>query len=414
VALGFGKYFHYPALMKPQQLPIKGEALAYATKEYVDEAYERVREVLEWEHLPRSIIAIWENSPMLKAERKEMGTPIGEIRDIARIIITFPGSTAVERIADLLITAKIVPNSEGQYERAREIASEIFTLTMRYTRVQNLTRHIRSAVNSHLRMLNIESTRDRSGPSSAYENFFPAVQQSSRTMERIAMLKSAELVSQLDVNDWADDLNGILADYSNGVSDRAMDSPTTARFDRSSRPRGAVAPGALNSYKLRFKQALAATLGIDLADKNSRIEKTSNKSIEDLVSELSEMPFEPAELYQMLENLRPKRVSRPDALRGEFVYEFKSMGNENTKKNLLKHVLSLGGRELIIEGSRGAFTSDMVSGVLKTVSLQLSIDPDASELRAAFESRGQILRVQIEQPKKSDHRKLTEIFLQLI
>jgi hypothetical protein len=400
--------------MKPQQLPIKGEALAYATKEYVDEAYERVREVLEWEHLPRSIIAIWENSPMLKAERKEMGTPIGEIRDIARIIITFPGSTAVERIADLLITSKIVPNSEGQYERAREIASEIFTLTMRYTRVQNLTRHIRSAVNSHLRMLNIESTRDRSGPSSLYENFFPAVQQSSRTMERIAMLKSAELVSQLDVNDWADDLNGILADYSNGVSDRAMDSPTAARFDRSSRPRGAVAPGALNSYKLRFKQALAATLGIDLADKNSRIEKTSNKSIEDLVSELSEMPFEPAELYQMLENLRPKRVSRPDALRGDFVYEFKSMGNENTKKNLLKHVLSIGGRELIIEGSRGAFTSDMVSGVLKTFSLQLSIDPEAPELRAAFESRGQILRVQMEQPKKSDHRKLTEIFLQLI
>ena len=400
--------------MKPQQLPIKGEALAYATKEYVDEAYERVREVLEWEHLPRSIIAIWENSPMLKAERKEMGTPIGEIRDIARIIITFPGSTAVERIADLLITSKIVPNSEGQYERAREIASEIFTLTMRYTRVQNLTRHIRSAVNSHLRMLNIESTRDRSGPSSAYENFFPAVQQSSRTMERIAMLKSADLVSQLDVNDWADDLNGILADYSNGVSDRAMDSPTAARFDRSSRPRGAVAPGALNSYKLRFKQALAATLGIDLADKNSRIEKTSNKSIEDLVSELSEMPFEPAELYQMLENLRPKRVSRPDALRGDFVYELKSMGTENTKKNLLKHVLSIGGRELIIEGSRGAFTSDMVSGVLKTFSLQLSIDPDAPELRAAFESRGQILRVQMEQPKKSDHRKLTEIFLQLI
>ncbi len=81
---------------------------------------------------------------------------------------------------------------------------------------------------------------------------------------------------------------------------------------------------------------------------------------------------------------------------------------------MLKHVLSIGGRELIIEGSRGAFTSDMVSGVLKTFSLQLSIDPDAPELRAAFESRGQILRIQLQQPKKSDHRKLTEIFLQLI
>jgi hypothetical protein len=29
----------------------------------------------------------------------------------------------------------------------------------------------------------------------------------------------------------------------------------------------------LNSYKLRFKQALAATLGIDLSDKSTRIEK---------------------------------------------------------------------------------------------------------------------------------------------
>ena len=68
--------------MKTQQLPIDGEALAYATKEYVDEAYERVREVLEWTHLPRAILAIWENSPMLKPERKEFPAPIGEIRDI--------------------------------------------------------------------------------------------------------------------------------------------------------------------------------------------------------------------------------------------------------------------------------------------------------------------------------------------
>ena len=400
--------------MKTQLLPINGEALAYATKEYVDHAYNRVREVLEWTHLPRAILAIWENSPMLKPERKEFPSPIGENRDMGRIIITFPGSTAVKRIADLLITSNIVPNSEGQYERASEIASEIFTLTMRYSRVQNLTRHIRTAVNSHLRMLNIESSRDRSRPSAAYENFFPVVQQSARTMERISILRSTELATQLDVNDWADDLNSILADFSNGANDRELDSPGAASFDRSSRPRGAVAPGSLNSYKLRFKQALVATLGINLSDKYTRIEKTSNKSIDDLVRELDELPSEFPALYQMLENLRPKRVSRLDSVRSDFGFELKSLINENTKKNLLKHVLSLGGRELIIEGSRGAFTSDMISGVLKTFSLQLSIDPDAPELRAAFESRGQILRVQIEQPKKSDHRKLTEIFLQLI
>jgi hypothetical protein len=144
------------------------------------------------------------------------------------------------------------------------------------------------------------------------------------------------------------------------------------------------------------------------------MEKTSNKSIEGLLHELSNLPSNGAELYQMLENLRPKRVSRPDALRGDTVVEFKVFGGDSLKKNLLKHVLSLNGRQLIIEGSRGGFTEDMVSGVLKTVSMQLSIDPDAKELRAAFESRGHVLRVQIEQPKKSDHKKLADILMQLV
>jgi len=400
--------------MQSQKLPLKGEALAYATKDYVDQAYDRVREVLERTYLPRAIQAIWENSPEIQAERKAFPAPNSEIRDIARIIVTFPGTTAKDHIADLLITSNLVSSSDNQFKRAVDVASEIFTLSMRYTKVQNLSRHIRSAVNSHLRMLNIESSRDRSAQISSYESAIPVVPQSARTMERISILRAAELATRFDVNDWADDLNGILADYSIGVRDQSVDSPTAARFDRSSRQRGAVAPGALNSYKLRFKQALAATLAINLSDNNMRSERTSNKTIEDLVRELDELPMEMPALYAELESLRAKRVNRSDASRGDFVYEFKMMGNENFKKTLLKHVLSLSGRELIIEGSRGAFNSDMVSGVLKTVSLQLSIDPDAQELRAAFESEGQILRVQIEQPKKSDHRKLTEILLQLI
>jgi hypothetical protein len=89
--------------MNTQRLPINGEALAYATKEYVDQAYDRVREVLEWD--PPTHGRSWPSGrtpPCSSPERKEFPAPIGEIRDIARIIITFPGSTAVERIADLI------------------------------------------------------------------------------------------------------------------------------------------------------------------------------------------------------------------------------------------------------------------------------------------------------------------------
>ena len=394
--------------MSPFKLPAIGEELAYAVRGYIDEAYEEVKGQLEWKYLPQALMAIWTCSPLLKEARKAYPEPVSDIREICHIIVTFPGSTAVDRIRDLLIHGQVVPNSEGQFERAHEMASELFTLTMRYTRVQNLARHIRTAVNSHLKVLGIETSRDRSRSSSLYESSMQRPNEDEFIQVRMNQLRETKLRNETDVDSWADGVNNLLGLTSGGGI------MTTERLERAKRQQGTVSSGAANSYKLRFKQALAATLGIDLSDKNTRIEKTSNKSIEGLLRDLENLPTQYEPLYQMLENLRPKRVTQPNALSGDFVYEFKSLGNENTKKNLLKHVLSIGGRELIIEGSRGAFTSDMVSGVLKTFSLQLSIDPDAPELRAAFESRGQILRVQIEQPKKSDHRKLTEIFLQLI
>jgi len=395
-------------IMNLFKLPTTGEDLAFAARNYVDEAYEEVKGQLEWKYLPHGLAAIWECSPLLQDARKALPQPQLEIREICHIIVTFPGSTAVDRIRDLLVQSQVVPNAEGQFERAHEIASELFTLTMRYTRVQNLARHIRTAVNSHLKVLGIETSRERSRASSLYENGMPRPNEDEFIRVRMIQLREMKLKNEVDVDSWADAVNNLLSLTSGGGI------MTAERLERAKNQQGAVTLGAANSYKLRFKQALASTLGIDLSNKDVRIEKTSNKSIEGLLRELEDLPTKYEPLYRMLENLRPKRVTRHDAIRNEFVYEFKAMGGDNSKRNLLKHVLSLAGRELIIEGSRGAFTEDMISGVLKTVSLQLSIDPDAKELRATFESRGHILRVQIEKPKKSDHKKLSEILVQLI
>jgi hypothetical protein len=156
------------------------------------------------------------------------------------------------------------------------------------------------------------------------------------------------------------------------------------------------------------------TLGIDLTSPDVRIEKTSNKSIESLLDELADFPTEPAALYAMLEKLRPKRPNRTDTRTSSDSYESKTTSSDSSKKNLQRHVLNLGGRELVIEGSRGGFTAEMALGLIKTVSLQLTIDPDAAELVAAFESRGQLLRVRIQDPKKSDRGKLSELLMQLV
>lgn len=394
--------------MSTFKLPASGEDLAYATRDFTSHSYEQVRERLEWTYLPKAILAIWEHSPIIKEIRKKSPGPIGEIRDICHIIVTFPGSAAIERIRDVLIRGQLIPNSEGQFALANEIAEEIFDLTMRYTRVQNLSRHLRTAVNSHLKILGIETSRDRSRTSSQYETAFFKPNDENSTRDRIYSLRSALLKTERDVDDWADDVNSLLFLLPKNAA------LNTGTAEQITLPRQGIAAGAISTYKLRFKQAIAATLGIDLSSPDVRIEKTSNKSIEGLLRELEEMPSDFADLYRMLENLRPKRNNRPDIRTKDYDYEVKAKGADLAQKNLVKHVLNLSGRELVIEGSRGAFTPELALGLIKTVSLQLTIDPDASELVAAFESGGQILRVRIQDPKKSDRTKLSALLMQLV
>lgn len=396
--------------MSLEKLPVDGEALARATKSYIDTSYEEVRNSLEWDYLPEAIKAIWTHLPELKKVRGEMDLPVPQVRDICHVLVTFPGSTAVRRISEVLINSEI----ETTTEKAEKIALEIFNLTMRYVRVQNLARHIRTSVNSHLRVLGIE-TSSRESLSSIYERNIESIPMTDSMREQARNLRAANLKTQKDINDWADEVNSLLASYSRATLSDGFYGDSSRRFSSGTRPaRGAVAEGGIKSYRLRFKQALAATLGIDLTKKDVVIEKTSSKSIEDLLKEFANDPKDHEALYERLQALRPRQVGRPNTRRVEWTFQEQTLGAENPKKTLLKHVLSIDGREFVIEGSRGGFTEDMINGVLKTVSIQLMVNPDSKELQAAFESRGQILRIEIERPKKADHKRLAEILQQFI
>lgn len=393
--------------MSAINLPATGEDLCYAAREFIGEAYEQVRDELEFTHLPQALLAIWAHSPLFKNARKNNFEPIGEIREICHIIVTFPGLAAIERIRDLLIQNNLVAPSDDQLQGAHTLASELFELTMRYTRVQNLARHLRTAVNSHLRVLGIETSRDRSRGTSQYEAAYFRNDPDEITRERAFSLRAAKLKTERDIDDWADDVNNLLSI----VSSRGV--LTASRMKSATTP-STMAAGALNTYKLRFKQALAATVGINLASPDVRIEKTSNKSIESLLAELREYPHKPDELFNMLDKLRPRRTNRADMRVNQVEHEGRPISRDSSAKNLMRHVLNLGGRELVIEGSRGGFTAEMALGLIKTVSLQLTLEPDAPELVATFESGGQLLRVRIQGPKKSDRSKLSEVLMQLV
>jgi len=396
--------------MSSEKLPVSGEALARSTKQYIDTSYEQVRQALEWDFLPEAIKAIWENLPEFESARAEREIPIAQVRDICHILVTFPGSTAVRRISDVLINNEI----ETTTAKSEKAALEIFNLTMRYVRVQNLARHIRTAVNSHLRVLGIESSSSDSR-GSEYERNMESIPMTDSMREQARNLRQSVLSNQKDVNDWASEVNGLLSTYSRVSLSDNFYADSSRRFSSGARSvRGAVAEGGLKSYRLRFKQALAAALAIDLTQKEVGIEKTSSKSIETLLHEFANDPKDYTLLYERLQALRPRQSGRQNTRRVEWTFQEQTLGAENPKKNLLKHVLSIDGREFVIEGSRGGFTDDMITGVLKTVSIQLMVNPEAKELQAAFENRGHILRIEIERPKKTDHKRLKEILLQLI
>ncbi len=161
--------------MPKENISVGGDALARNAKEYVDAAYERVRKTLEWELLPNALLAIWANLPQLEEARKKEAAPMPQIREMCHVLVTFPGSTAVRRISEILINGEF----ETSIEKAEAAGLDIFNLTMRYVKVQNLARHIRTAVNSHLRVLGIE-TNSRELKSSEYE----------RSLESLPMTES--------------------------------------------------------------------------------------------------------------------------------------------------------------------------------------------------------------------------------
>ena len=298
-----------------------------------------------------------------------------------------------------------MPDSHNE----KAMAEEFFNLTIYYMRVQNFARHMKTSVNNHLRALGID-------PRS--ESKFSTYETALFEMEQIGKLATALKKQMLDdadeVNTWADNVAALLASTNeNERTRRAQTSGDYSSMQAGVRTRGLVASGGLVSYKLRFKQAIAATLGIDLNLPDTKLERTITKSISDQMKALGELPKSTLQLYKKLGELQPQRLSKLTHNLGSFSWELKTDRNENPKKNLHKHVLQLDGRNLIIEGSSQAYTPELIDGIMKNVSIQMELNPNARELLATFESKDQLIRITLEKPRKTDQRKIAQVLAQL-
>jgi len=364
-----------------------------------------VRSELEWSYLPSAILAIWEKSPLAEADRHaSKGQPLEGFRDICQIIVTFPGSAAVRKIHEVLVRTDAMSVSHNE----KAMAEEFFNLTIYYMRVQNFARHMKTSVNNHIRALGLDP---RSGSKfSSYETF---LYEAEKTGKVAIALKEMTLNDADEVNSWADSVAALLANTNE--QERTRREQSTGDYSSANsgaRTRGLVANGGLVSYKLRFKQAIAAALEIDLGLPDAKLERTITKSIAEQLKAFDELPKDNFHLYRKLIELQPQRLTKLSSTTN-FLWEVKTDRTENPKKNLHKHVLNFDGRELVIEASPEAYKPEMIEGIMKTVGIQLDLNPNARELLASFESKNQMIRITLERPRKADQRKIAQVLAQL-
>ena len=387
--------------MSATKLPISGKDLALEAIEFMDKTAIDVRHALESRYLPRAINSIWQNSEISKQDRKGSTAQLACEREIAHLIVTFPGTAATNKIEKRLIETDAMPISRREYEMAREF----FELTLNFVKVQNFTRHMKTALNSHLRAIGMDPRQI--GMSSLIEEKTRISLDATAKKLREEILKTSK-----DVDDWANQVAHLLSLQNQyELEDRRQRGETFAGLRENIRKKGIIAEGGLQSYKLRFKQALAMTLGIDLLDPESKIQRTMTKSIAEQLEDFEKLPENQYSFYEKLMALKP--VIR-DFNRNETSPRFEAMPRSNATRNYQKYVLSIDGRELEIEGTQGAFNSEMISNLMKTVSIQLSLNAEARELKAAYENNDAVIRLTLESPRKADEKKISEILKKLV
>lgn len=387
--------------MSATKLPISGKDLALEAIEFMDKTAIDVRHALESRYLPRAINSIWQNSEISKQDRKGSTAQLACEREIAHLIVTFPGTAATNKIEKRLIETDAMPISKREYEMAREF----FELTLNFVKVQNFTRHMKTALNSHLRAIGLDPRQI--GMSSLIEEKTRISLDATARKLREQVLKTSK-----DVDDWADQVAMLLTLQNQyELEDRRQRGETFVGLRENIRKKGVIAEGGLQSYKLRFKQALAMTLGIDLLDPESKIQRTMTKSIAEQLQDFEKLPENQYSFYEKLMALKP--VIR-DFNRNETSPRFETRPRSNASRNFQKYVLSIDGRELEIEGTPGAFNSEMIANLMKTVSIQLSLNAEARELKAAYENNDAVIRLILESPRKADEKKISEILKKLL
>jgi len=394
-----------------QALPLLGEDLASATFDEINHAYEDVRSELTNRHLPAAIQSIYKQSPLTEADRESGRKSLDDLTtsQIARILTTFPGRSAQIRIEDLLKKSRSLETSAAEYE----FAKVLFDGTTSLISVQNIARHLKTSVNSHLRALGINRGNSfqymqREGSKTTAEN--PVLRD---LLNRGEQLKQTTIRDLKDISNWVTSLTSLLGEVNSYQREERIKSGEMDQ-GRSTFESSVVPSAMLTAYGNRFKQAILQSIDGDAKFREGVKQLNLGPSIRDQLAELNKTTeLASKSLYEELTRMMRPRI-RPSSI--ERTMKF-SMDVPTAKKlppkKKTKTVLNLSGRKLTIESTTKAYNKEIINGTMKALKVQLIIDDSPRILEAGYESEGETLRISLEDGTINDLKKIETILEQL-
>lgn len=394
-----------------QALPLLGEDLATATFDEIASAYEDVRGELTRRHLPAAIQSIYMQSPLTAADRESSSKSLDDltVSQISRILTTFPGKSAQIRIEDVLKRSRSLEASAAEFE----FAKALFDGTTSLISVQNIARHLKTSVNSHLRALGINRSNsfqymERSNLKTVKED--PHLLQ---LLDRGEALKKTKLKDLKGITDWVTTLNALLGDVNayqreERIKNGEID-PGRSSFDSS-----VVSSAMLNAYGNRFKQAILQSIDGDTAFREGVNQLNLGPSIREQLAELNKTTeLSSKSLYEELTRMMRPRIRNDSAERTLKLSMDIPSARKLPPKKKTKTTLNLKGRKLSIESTNRAFSKEIIFGTMRALKAQLLIDDEPKVLEAGYESDGEVLRISLENGTINDLKKIEMILEQL-
>jgi hypothetical protein len=391
---------------------VTGAELALQAADLAETDLDEIRMLLRVRVIPHVIDSIWTHGETLgtpKLRTKPLTTTA--IEELARIVVTFPPSTALTAMHQILDSQGISPQLASGFLKEFAVLSRSPLSTLNYFR------HIKTSINVYLRALCIGWDEEK--------------MQSSRSMIALREIKTRVNPFIILNKDAADDLAQISAklglrkisqssDLDQWLDEMALFLNHSMQEDRKSRPSiqeraneklktwGTSSTNhTVTLYSGRFThyiyRAAIQSLGYMHSPRYKESLDLQNKAKFDFLNSL--VIKSPKATFEYLNTLAAHKPARINQAGSNFAVQ---------SRNDLIQKFDLGGRELIIEKEGVGLESALVENLLSNLSIQFDLKLYSDNLYGEVENSQGFIKISLAKPQKKDFEQIQKILRALI